>query len=481
MPTYGADGDKVTGHVTIKSPGLIKCYIQNLKKPKDNMEYIFCLMSKGKNRGVKIGNVGEEKETRWLVNQNNINGSGLKLEDIDGMAVVMDAKNKAPETVLLGFVKDRYQVYHIIDELFPRPQELDKLTPITNKEKKAFTDNINNKIQKQIDKEFEQEASQVPMPIILDSIDEATDSYPPEDYSQYEDKAKQYIKEEVKQDMKKNIKEDIKQDAKEGIKQEIKEAIADILKNELSNNVNITDRDISKPEEEEIKNLGGFILPKDAKVAPINCDCKQENVNTVKSDRQIDSDSIDAELKRIIDTISKDKRLEKKARELQEQILKLRHIGEQETTVDSGVEEKDNDRYSDEDSNYKEGNADYSDLKDDKENDADTEDTQMDSSNESMYDDEEETCNVCPAYTAQKLNIEEATQENEVSDNTQPPSSPHDALSYIANMEYVPEEDVINESDDELKYLRKMDDKLKEIRSRIEKGIEALDSNTEMK
>ena len=67
ISTYGIDNSKVTGHVTLSSPGMIKCYVQNLKPSSSNNGYVFCVFSKHHNKGIKLGKLLTQKETKWLV------------------------------------------------------------------------------------------------------------------------------------------------------------------------------------------------------------------------------------------------------------------------------------------------------------------------------------------------------------------------------------------------------------------------------
>ena len=53
ISTYGIDGQKVTGHVTLSSPGMIRCYVQNLKALPAGNNYVFCVFSKTNNRDRK--------------------------------------------------------------------------------------------------------------------------------------------------------------------------------------------------------------------------------------------------------------------------------------------------------------------------------------------------------------------------------------------------------------------------------------------
>ena len=127
VSTYGIDGNKVTGHVTLSSPGLIKCYVQNLKKPTSGQLYALYAFSKASNKGVRLGQLGDDKETKWIVSAKDIEGSGLKLEEIDGVAIVVEDDMRGANTVLMGFKENRYMIIPLIDQIFqrrPKPQKL---------------------------------------------------------------------------------------------------------------------------------------------------------------------------------------------------------------------------------------------------------------------------------------------------------------------------------------------------------------------
>ncbi len=123
ISTYGIDNSKVTGHVTLSSPGMIKCYVQNLKSLPSGNHYVFCIFSKSHSKGIKVGKLGTEKETKWLVDEKNILESGLKLEEIDGVALVAEHEMRGAEAVVVGFSKDRYMLLSIVDSLFPRNEQ----------------------------------------------------------------------------------------------------------------------------------------------------------------------------------------------------------------------------------------------------------------------------------------------------------------------------------------------------------------------
>ncbi len=125
--TYGLDGNKVTGHVTLNSPGLIKCYVQNLKQSISGQTYALYAFSKAKDKGVRIGALSSNKETKWMVEAKNIGGSGITLEEVDGVAIVSEDNQRGADTILMGFKNNRYMIIPLIDQitrkrLSPKPQ-----------------------------------------------------------------------------------------------------------------------------------------------------------------------------------------------------------------------------------------------------------------------------------------------------------------------------------------------------------------------
>lgn len=117
LATYAVEGKKVTGHVTIDSPGMIKCYIQNLKKQDSDNQYAFYAFSKAKNKGVRIGGLSAQKETKWVVSEKNVANSGLRLEDLDGVAIVAENGMRGNDTIAMGFKSSKYMIIPLIDEI----------------------------------------------------------------------------------------------------------------------------------------------------------------------------------------------------------------------------------------------------------------------------------------------------------------------------------------------------------------------------
>ena len=122
MPTYGINGKKVNGHVSITTPGIIKCYVQNLNLKGEKALELYAFSSKD-DRGVRIGELispTESKETRWRVDEQDIMNSGLKIKDIDAVAVVKEGDSmRNTDTVLIGFARNKYTINAILQELLP--------------------------------------------------------------------------------------------------------------------------------------------------------------------------------------------------------------------------------------------------------------------------------------------------------------------------------------------------------------------------
>ena len=145
LGTYAINGKKVSGHVTINSPGMIKCYIQNLKRLENGHEYLCYAFSKSHNKGVKIGALSTQKESRWKVNERNIAGSGLNLVDLDAVAIVVENGMRGNDTVLMGFKNNRYMIMPLIDELVKgrqKPKQQEKKAVDTKINKLVSSKNI---------------------------------------------------------------------------------------------------------------------------------------------------------------------------------------------------------------------------------------------------------------------------------------------------------------------------------------------------
>ena len=134
---YGKNGARATGHITITSPGIVKCYVQNLRQlPK---EYTVYLISKDQNKAVRLGciNVCDgNKQVTWKVDLNNIKGTGLKGKDIDSAAVIVEGDSIGnTDTVLIGYTQGKYLITSMLESALPKKSapatsETEKCAPI---------------------------------------------------------------------------------------------------------------------------------------------------------------------------------------------------------------------------------------------------------------------------------------------------------------------------------------------------------------
>ena len=134
---YGKNGARATGHITITSPGIVKCYVQNLRQlPK---EYTVYLISKDQNKAVRLGciNVCDgNKQVTWKVDLNNIKGTGLKGKDIDSAAVIVEGDSIGnTDTVLIGYTQGKYLITSMLESALPKKSapatsETEKCVPI---------------------------------------------------------------------------------------------------------------------------------------------------------------------------------------------------------------------------------------------------------------------------------------------------------------------------------------------------------------
>ena len=119
---YGKNGARATGHITITSPGIVKCYVQNLRQlPK---EYTVYLISKDQNKAVRLGciNVCDgNKQVTWKVDLNNIKGTGLKGKDIDSAAVIVEGDSIGnTDTILIGYTQGKYLITSMLESALPK-------------------------------------------------------------------------------------------------------------------------------------------------------------------------------------------------------------------------------------------------------------------------------------------------------------------------------------------------------------------------
>ncbi len=135
MPTYGINGKRVNGHVVISTPGMIKCYVQNLN-PLEGKQLILYVFSSKENRGCRIGRLAspeESKETRWRIDEKDVMDSGIVAKDIDAAAIIREGNNmRDTDTVLVGFARNQYRIHSILQGLLPthhkQPQPMAETT-----------------------------------------------------------------------------------------------------------------------------------------------------------------------------------------------------------------------------------------------------------------------------------------------------------------------------------------------------------------
>lgn len=134
---YGKNGERPTGHITITSPGIVKCYVQNLRQlPK---EYTVYLMSKNQNKAVRLGDIkvcDGNKQVAWKVDLNNIEGTGLKGTDIDCAAVICEGDSIGnTDTILIGYTQGKYLITSMLESVLPKkvsqaPKKMEKNTSV---------------------------------------------------------------------------------------------------------------------------------------------------------------------------------------------------------------------------------------------------------------------------------------------------------------------------------------------------------------
>ena len=141
IPTYGVEGKAVTGHMTIATPGIIKCYVQNLKR-KSNRSFEVYVFSSKKDTGVKLGALSEEKETKWRVDENSVMGSSIGIADIDGVAIIVEEEEfRSADAILIGFKNNRFSILPLLDKLIckkpNKEQPIEEPGPVIISDKKT--------------------------------------------------------------------------------------------------------------------------------------------------------------------------------------------------------------------------------------------------------------------------------------------------------------------------------------------------------
>ena len=119
---YGMNKKAPTGHVTIMTPGLIRCYVENLVQRGN--PYVLYLLSKANNKAVRVGEINpsnKDKETRWKTDIENIFNSGIKGNAIDAAAIVIEGNTAGnTDAILTGFTNDKYLIVPLLEQLIPK-------------------------------------------------------------------------------------------------------------------------------------------------------------------------------------------------------------------------------------------------------------------------------------------------------------------------------------------------------------------------
>ncbi|MGL6175261.1 MAG: hypothetical protein ACRC1P_11710 [Cellulosilyticaceae bacterium] len=120
---YGKNQRKPSGHVTISTPGIIKCYVQDLIGLTDK-KYVLYVVSKKNSKAIRIGELNDpcqNKQSTWKVAIENIEGSGIDGKDLDAAAVVVEGDViGSTDNVLVGYCKDKYLITSMLEQALPK-------------------------------------------------------------------------------------------------------------------------------------------------------------------------------------------------------------------------------------------------------------------------------------------------------------------------------------------------------------------------
>ena len=132
---YGRKNKAPTGHVSITSPGVVKCYVQDLRK--GNKDYMMYLISKAANKAIRMGKINNpevNKQTTWKIDMKNLNNTGIQAKDIDCIALVVEGTNTSnTDTIMLGYTKDKYLPTSMIQQALPKAQTVEKAQSVPSK------------------------------------------------------------------------------------------------------------------------------------------------------------------------------------------------------------------------------------------------------------------------------------------------------------------------------------------------------------
>lgn len=123
---YGARQKRPSGHVTITTPGIVKCYVQDLR-PLATKEYILYALGKDK-KAVRLGKLNDpsqNKQTIWNIDIENVNAQNISAKDIDCVAILIEGEDiGSTDTIMMGYAKDKYLITSLLEPSLPR-----KITP----------------------------------------------------------------------------------------------------------------------------------------------------------------------------------------------------------------------------------------------------------------------------------------------------------------------------------------------------------------
>ncbi len=125
---YGKKDNTPKGHVSITSPGVIKCYVQDLKQ--QDKDYTMYLISKSANKAIRMGKINNpemNKQTTWKIDMSNIDNTGIQAKDVDCVALIVEGTNTSnTDTVMLGYTKDKYLPTSMIQHALPKVKPKEK-------------------------------------------------------------------------------------------------------------------------------------------------------------------------------------------------------------------------------------------------------------------------------------------------------------------------------------------------------------------
>lgn len=122
---YGRNSKKPSGHTIITMPGMVRLYLQDLKEL-TGKKYICYALSKKDNKAVRLGEINdpsENKMTNWRIDINNVLGKGVRADNIDCIAVVIEGNTVGnTDTIMLGYVGEKYLITPLLEKGLPKKE-----------------------------------------------------------------------------------------------------------------------------------------------------------------------------------------------------------------------------------------------------------------------------------------------------------------------------------------------------------------------